>query len=98
MVGIHGIGGVPDPKPERAAPQRDRQGSAPAKNGEAQDAVVISSEAQAAARLTELVQAAAEQAEVRAEKVAAAKAAIERGDYQKPEIVRTVAERLDKYL
>ena len=98
MVGIHGIGGVPDPKPERTSPQRERSEAAPTKNGETQDAVVISSEAQAAARLTELLQAAADQPDVRADKIAAAKAAIERGDYQKPDVVRTVAERLNKYL
>ena len=98
MVGIHGIGGVPDPKPERTAPQRERQEAAPAKNGDAQDAVVISSEAQAAARLTELLTAAANQPDVRADKIAAAKAAIERGDYQNPDIVRTVAERVNRYL
>lgn len=98
MVGIHGIGGIPEPKPERPADVRDRKAREDATPVKSEDGVIISSEAQAAASLSRLVQTANATADIRADKVAAAKAALERGDYKKPEIVAQVAERISKYL
>lgn len=98
MVGIQGIGGVPEPKPERPAEIRDRKARDEAAPVKSEDGVVISSEAQAAASLSRLVQAANAEADIRADKVAEAKAALERGDYKNPEIVAQVAQRISKYL
>lgn len=97
MVAINGVGGIPDPVPERPSSVRDRREKEAAKS-ERKDDLVISSEAQAAVDLARAVQAARTQAEVRAEKVAAAKEHLERGDYRKPEVVAKVAERVSKYL
>ena len=98
MVGIQGIGGVPEPKPERQANVRNDKQSPPAKSEKASDGVVISSEAQAAAVVAKSIQAAQSQPEVRADRVEEAKQAIERGDYKKPEVVATVADRVSKLL
>ena len=98
MVGIQGIAGVPEPnRSDRASSTRDNakassssEGSAPASDG-----VLISGEAQAAAQLTAAINIVPD---VRADRVAAAKLAIERGDYKKPEIVEAVAQGISKYL
>jgi hypothetical protein len=60
--------------------------------------VVISSEAQAAAAVAQTIQLSADQAQVRVERVDAAKASLERGDYRKPEVVQQVAERISRLL
>ena len=98
MVGVQGIGGVPEPKPDRPANVRDRNQTASSSDVKAQDGVVISSEAQAAAKLAHLIKAAESQPEVRTEKVEAAKASIARGDFEKPEVVAKVAQQISKLL
>lgn len=99
MVGIQGIGGVPEPKPERPASVRNGSESAPADEASApEDGVKISSEAHAAAVVAQSIQVSEGQGDIRADRVEAAREAIERGDFKKPEIVETVAERLSKFL
>ena len=99
MVGINGIGGIPEPKPDRPANVRDnKQSNAPTDSTSSSDDVVISSEAQAAAVVASSIQATEGQGDIRAERVEEAKAAIERGDYKNPDIVEVVAERLNKLL
>ena len=98
MVAIQGIGGVPEPKPERPAKVRDVKEREVATSGQVTDGLVVSSEAQAAAKLAQLIKTASEESEVRAERVDAARQSIERGEYRNPEVVATVAERISKYL
>ncbi len=98
MVGIQGIGGVPEPRPERPANVRDNRPSPSADQDQSSDGVVISSEAQAAAAVTRIIQASTDQQEVRPERVEEARQSIERGDFQKPEVVRAVAERISRLL
>jgi flagellar biosynthesis anti-sigma factor FlgM len=102
MVGIQGIAGVPEPnRSDRATSARDNTKAAPTSSTEestSSDGVVISGEAQAAAKLAETLSATLNQPDIRADKVAAAKEAIERGDYKKPEVVESVAQRISKYL
>ena len=104
MVGIQGLGGIPEPKPERSGRVRgDREdassaassadGSAPAK-----DDVNISTEARAAAEAGRIVQLSKTEGEIRAERVAAAKERIDQGHYRDPDVVAKVAERLLKFL
>lgn len=101
MVGVQGIAGLPEPnKPERSAGTRDNA-KAPSTDEAASansDGVAISGEAQAAAQVADTLKVAANQPDIRADRVAAAKEAIERGDYKKPEIVAAVAQQIDKYL
>lgn len=96
MVGIQGLGGVQEPEPNRPANVRDQAESTAASKGK--DDLVISSAAQAAATLATTIQAAATIPDVRADRVAAAREAIERGDYKRPDIVAQVADRINKLL
>ena len=99
MVTIQGLGGIPEPKSDRTAKVKDTKDSA-TKSGSsvARDGVIISTEAQAAARVAQLVQTSSTQTDIRADRVAAARERIERGDYKNPEIVAKVAEKISKYL
>ena len=98
MAGIQGIGGVPEPAPDRSAGVRDKKRDETVKNTQSQDDVLISSEAQAAAKIAQYLQVARQQIDVRSERVEAAKAAIDRGDYKKPEVVQEVARRIQDFL
>jgi len=104
MVGIQGLGGVPEPKSERPAKVRSERDAASRDSGsvtsgsQATDAVKISSEAQAAAEIARILQITKSQEEIRMDRVAAARESIERGDYKKPEVVAKVAERLMKFI
>jgi hypothetical protein len=99
MVGVQGVGGIPDPVPERPANVRDRRRDDAARNEPKTDDLLISSEAQAAARITALLQAASKQQDdIRSEKVEAGKEALERGDHKNPQIVAQTARRISRYL
>ena len=99
MVGIQGLGGVPEPKPDRPSGVRDsKQGASADETSSSSDGVVISSEAQAAAVVASSIHAAQDQPEIRADRVEAAKASIERGDFKDPEVVQIVADRISKLL
>lgn len=104
MVGIQGLGGVPEPKSGRPAKLREdrdtpsRESAAVGAGAPAQDDVLISSEARAAAEVTRIIQLTRSQETERADRVAAARERLDRGDYKNPEVVAKVAERLLKYL
>jgi anti-sigma28 factor (negative regulator of flagellin synthesis) len=102
MVGIQGIAGVPEPnKPERSANTRDNakpEAAGEGFSGADTDGVSISNAAQAAAQVVEALKLTSTQSDIRADRVAAAKVAIERGDYKQPDIVEAVAQRINKYL
>ena len=104
MVGIQGVNGVPEPKPERTGKMRGERDSAPGSavsstaGGQAKDGVSISSEAKAAADVARVVNLSSTQSDIRADKVAAARERIENGDYKNPEVVAEVAQRLLKFL
>lgn len=101
MVGVQGVGGVQEPnRPERSTNAKDNAKAPEVENesSAASDDLKISNEAAAAARVAASINAAENQPDIRADRVAAAKEAIERGDYKKPEIVETVAQRVAKYL
>jgi len=96
MVGIYGIGGPQEPRPDRPSSVRDNRPSPSTDKEPASDGVVISSEAQAAAAITKTLQAGVD--DVRSERVEAARQAIERGDYRRPEVAKVVAERISRLL
>jgi anti-sigma28 factor (negative regulator of flagellin synthesis) len=105
MVTIQGLTGIPEPKSDRTSKVRGgKTESTSAASGTgstsalAQDDVSISSEAQAASEINKLVQVGKSEADLRADKIAAAKERLERGEYKNPEVVAKVAERLMKYL
>ncbi|MBI2435065.1 MAG: flagellar biosynthesis anti-sigma factor FlgM [Candidatus Hydrogenedentes bacterium] len=103
MVGIQGLGGIPEPKPERPAKLRNEgekptSGVLAASQAPAQDDLKISSEAQAAAEVARIIQTSLSQEEVRIDRVEAARERIERGDYKNPEVVAKVAEKISRLL
>jgi len=105
MVGIQGLGGIPEPKSDGPAKTRnEREAASGAQDvsrdsgGSSGDGVKISSAAQAAAQVARVIELTRAEAEIRAEKVAAARERIESGEYKKPEVVAQVAERILKIL
>jgi hypothetical protein len=58
----------------------------------------ISSEAQAAAEIARIVGLSEGQDDIRADRVAAARDALARGDYKNPDVVAKVAQKVSKYL
>ena len=105
MVGIQGLGGVPEPKSNRPGKVRDdgdqqaqEAKSTGAGGAKATDDVNISSEARAAAEVGRIAQLAKNETEVRTERVQAARDNLERGNHKDPQVVRQVAERLLKYI
>ncbi|GMU93680.1 MAG: hypothetical protein AMXMBFR4_27380 [Candidatus Hydrogenedentota bacterium] len=97
MVGVQGVGGIPEPAPERPASAKDRRREDSIQPAVSGDKVMISSEAQAAARIASLVQLAL-QDDVRADRVESAKQALEDGSYKNPEVLAELAKRISKYL
>ena len=98
MVGVQGVGGVPEPAPERPVNVRDkRRDEAVASSSAETDDVLISSEAQAAAKLAGLV-ALAKQEDIRQDRVEQAKQALASGNHKKPEVVAELAQRLSKFI
>tara|TARA_R110001592_G_scaffold289311_2_gene558529 strand:- start:375 stop:692 length:318 start_codon:yes stop_codon:yes gene_type:complete len=104
MVGIQGLGGVPEPKsggPAKVRNDRDqetRDVSSTTGSSSAEDNVSISSEAQAAVEVARLVQASNTQSDIRADRVEAARQRIEQGSYKDPAVVSQVADKILKYL
>ena len=97
MAGINGIGGIPEPIPVRPSGVRDRKDEVQT-TASAQDDVAISSQAQEAAGVARIAQSATNTPDVRAERVAAAKQSLDRGDYKRQDVIADVARRIDKYL
>ncbi|HOE66218.1 MAG TPA: flagellar biosynthesis anti-sigma factor FlgM [Candidatus Hydrogenedentes bacterium] len=97
MTGIKGIGGVPEPAPDRSASIRDRKRDE-AKISVPKDGVAISAKAQEAANVARLTQMAKQDGGVRAERVAAAKQNLQDETYKLPEILTEVAKQLSRYL
>lgn len=98
MVGIQGVGGVPEPKSNRPADTQTSQTPKVDQSSSASDDVLISGAAQAAARIADLIQASDSAPDIRADRVEAAKAAIARGDYKNPDVVAKVADGVSKLL
>jgi len=96
MVGVQGIGSIPEP----ANPRRAQQlaGGLDAADVEAHDEVRISPAGQEAASVARLLEEAERQAEVRAEHIAEVKASLERGTYKLQEVVLQVAARVSRYV
>jgi flagellar biosynthesis anti-sigma factor FlgM len=104
MVGIQGLGGVPEPKsggPAKVRSEREsetRTLNSTTASSSSEDNVSISSEAQVAAEVARLVNASRTETDVRSDRVEAARARIEQGSYKDPEVVSQLADRLLKYL
>ena len=106
MVGIQGLGGVPDPKPGGPAKARNDRDNATDASPRAEessalqngDGVKISSEARAAAEVVRIIEAVKGDTEIRTDRVEAARERIAQGSYKDPEVVSQLADKLLKYL
>ena len=92
MVGIQGIGGIPEPANNKQADGRDKEVRVEASSP--RDGLEISQQAQEASNAARLVNQAMRDSEIRAERVAEAKAKVEQGAYRVQEIILQVAARL----
>ena len=98
MAGIQGLGGIPEPAPERPVGARERRkDDANATATTSSDDVLISSEAQAAAKISGYVQL-AQQDTLRQDRVEQARQSLENGDYKKADVLSELARRLSKIL
>lgn len=104
MVGIQGLGGIPEPKsggPAKVRSEKEnetRSLNTATANSASEDNVTISSEAQVAAEIARMVQASRSESDIRAERVEAARARLEQGSYKDPEVVSQMADKILKYL
>ena len=98
MVGIQGLGGIPEPKSERPAKVSEDKAKNVAPKSSAKDDVTISNEAQAAAQLAQTINTANQLPDVRMERVTEAKERLDRGEYKNPDVVAKVAEKISKYI
>ena len=96
MGGIQGVGGLP-PTPEQPNQVRGRRASEQAESRPS-DGVSLSDEAQGAASAIQAAQQAAGESEIRTDRVAEAREALERGEYKLEDRVAEVAKRLLKIL
>jgi anti-sigma28 factor (negative regulator of flagellin synthesis) len=97
MAGVRGVGGVPEPAPERTTEIRERKREE-VRNLAPQDGVRISPTAQLAAEVAKIREMTQEDPDIRPERVAAAKERLARGDYKRADVVAKVAERIAEQL
>lgn len=96
MVGIQGIGGVPEPVgPKQGAGKAKETEKA---NTASSDGVSISPQAAQAAEVQVVLNLASEVSEIRLERVEQARENIEKGTYKVQDVVRQVAARLTQYI
>ena len=98
MVGIYGINDIPELANANQVDARGKKAATAPIPAPTQDGVQISPEAAQAARLAQLIQESKVQAEMRQERVAQAREAVQNGAYKLQETVLKVAARIGKYL
>ena len=97
MVGIQGLGGIPEPANNRQAQGKDRP-STPVTPASSDDDVSISTEAAKASAAGDIVRRSEESTDIRAERIEQAKQNIEEGTYRVQEVVLQVASRIAHYV
>lgn len=93
MIGVYGVGGVPEPSATRATAPRPRPAETSATR--ATDGVAISTEAATRSRF---VSEATPAETIRADRIERAKQSIEDGAYRVQDIVSQVAARIAPYI
>ena len=94
MVGVHGIGGAPEPVKAKPAPPRQE---AAAHEAAKSDRVEISPAAVKASQGAQASHSTRRGSEIREDRVAAAKENLEQGVYRIQEVVLQVAERIGRF-
>lgn len=96
MIGLQGIGGVPEPvgaKPGTVKAKETEKSSVGSSDG-----VSISAEAAEAAEVQVVLDLADQVSDIRQERVTQARESIEQGTYKVQDVVRQVAARLTNYI
>ncbi len=96
MVGIYGIGGIPEPANAAQVGTQPNKKEAPKAAAAQQDGVTLSTEALSTAKAVQLSQESEQQARLQAERVARAKERIEQGTYRVQSVVLLVAARITR--
>lgn len=98
MATIHGLGGVPEPTPDRPSGPKDRRKDNNVNANTKRDGVDISSQGQQAADVARIKALAGQESDIRPERVEQAREAIENGDYKKESVIVEIAKRLEDLL
>jgi anti-sigma28 factor (negative regulator of flagellin synthesis) len=96
MVGIVGVGGLPESFPTNLGGPRTKQ--APASPVLGNDALSLSPEAQTASEVARYIAATEDDQEVRQERVEQARKNIEQGTDRMNDVLRLVAGRVNRYV
>ena len=96
MIGIQGIGNVPEPTGPKQTPGRAKE-TENAKKPSADD-VLISSAAERAADADIILQQSGEMSDARQQRIEEARRNIEEGTYKVQDVVRQVAARLTQFV
>lgn len=95
MVNIHGVGGVPEPTPDRPSGSRSKRRDNNVNPESRRDGVDISSQGRQAADISRIKAIADQVPDIRADRVEQARQAIENGDYKKEAVIVEIAKRLE---
>ena len=99
MIGVRGIGGVPEPANSNQANVRSKPSIIRQTSTLGRDDVRISDEALAASRLADFVEQAEERSEeTQAERLDQLRAKLEQGSHKVNQVVKTVAARVSSYV
>lgn len=98
MVNIHGVGGVPEPTPDRPSGPRDKRRDSNVNSDSRRDGVDISSQGRQAADISRIKAIADQEPDIRLERVEQARQAIDNGDFKKESVIVEIAKRLENLL
>ena len=98
MVGIYGIGGIPEPANTTTAGASGKKETSPSIILRDSDGVVISARAQQTSKIAKMLETSEEQAKLQAERIAKARESIEQGTYKMQDVVRIVASRVSRFI
>jgi anti-sigma28 factor (negative regulator of flagellin synthesis) len=99
MVTIHGVGGVPEPTPDRSSGARDkRRDNNVNSEGGRKDGVDISSQGHQAADIARIKAIADQEPDIRPDRVEQARQAIDNGAHKDEGVIVEIAKRLENLL
>ncbi len=98
MVNIQGLGGVPEPTPDRPSGSRDKRRDTNVNPDSRRDGVDISSQGRQAADISRIKAIADQEPDIRAERVEQAREAVEKGLYKQESVIVEIAKRLENLL
>lgn len=98
MINIQGLGGVPEPTPDRPSGPGDKRRDNYVISGTQRDGVNISSEGRQAADISRIRALADQEPDIRPDRVEQARRAIENGEHKQESVIVEIAKRLEDLL